>query len=368
MATVRNVNVSELTVPLRTPMYFATRRVADRDFTLVRLETGDGVVGNGVVYMHVGGIIEEKLKPILLGQDILYTEKLWRDMYREMYRDRKGAAIRAIAALDIALWDAKAKLLKLPIYKLLGGCKDRIACYGSGGYYRKSGKAGLDDLAEEMAGYVKRGLRAVKMKVGAIGLKDDLERVRVAREAIGPDIALMLDANNAYDITTAIRAGRAFEKYDPYWFEEPVWPEDLKTSAKVAKTLTMPVAAGELEYTRYGFRDLIDSQAVNILQPDAEVVGGVSEWLKVAALAAANNMTLAPHWAQELHVHLATAVDNSTWVEWFDRDNDIRKEDELYETSVTLQDGFAIPSNEPGFGINLNEEAIAKFAITHWLS
>ena len=162
---------------------------------------------------------------------------------------------------------------------------------------------------------------------------------------------------------TLKRIGKAFEKYDPYWFEEPVWTEDLLGSAKVAKALTTPVAAGELEYTRYGFRDLIDSQAVDIVQPDAEVVGGVSEWLKVAALASAYHMTVAPHWAQEVHVHLAAAVDNSTWIEWFERNNDIRKEDELYETSVIPQDGFAIPSSEPGFGIKLNEEAISRFKI-----
>jgi D-arabinonate dehydratase len=344
-------------------MSFATRRVDEREFTLVRIETDDGIFGNGVAYMHVGSIIEKKLKPLLLGQEILATERLWRDMYREMYRDRKGAAIRAIAATDIALWDAKGRTLELPIYKLLGACKDRVPCYGSGGYYRKKGKEGLDELAEEMNGYVKQGFRAVKMKVGAAALKDDLERVRAVREAIGSEINLMLDANNAYNTATAIKAGKAFEKYDIYWFEEPVWPDDLQGSSTVAKKLTTPIAAGELEYTRYGFRDLVYNEAVDILQPDAEVVGGVSEWMKVAALAAAYNMPVAPHWAQEIHVHLAAAVDNSIWVEWFDRDRDIRKEDELYETTVKLEDGFAIPSSEPGFGIRLNEEAVAKFTI-----
>jgi D-arabinonate dehydratase len=363
MATIKQVTVSELTVPLGAPMYFATRQVAARDLTLVRIESDNGIVGNGVTYMHVGGIVKEKLKPLLLGQEILSTEKLWRNMYHEMYRDRRGAAIRAIAAVDIALWDAKGKTLGLPVYKLLGACKDRIACYGSGGYYRKGGKEGLDELADEMQGYIKRGLRAVKMKVGARALKDDLERVRVARETIGPEIGLMLDANNAYDTASAIKAGKAFEKHDIYWFEEPVWPDDLEGSAKVARKLATPVAAGELEYTRYGFRDLIVNQAVDILQPDAEVVGGVSEWMKVASLAAAHNMSVAPHWAQEIHVHLASAVDNSTWIEWFDRNNDIRKEDELYETTVILQDGYAIPSNEPGFGIRLNEKAVEKFEV-----
>lgn len=361
MGTIESVSAIELSVPLQIPMHFATRAVSSRDFTLVRLELTNGIVGNGVVYMHVANIVEEKLKPLLLGQDVLDSEKLWRSMYREMYRDRKGAAIRAIGAADIAIWDAKAKTLGIPMFKLLGACRDRVPCYGSGGYYRKSGKEGIIEIQEEMSRYVKLGMKAVKMKVGGAPMKYDIERVDAARQAIGPDIGLMLDANNAYDSTSAIKAGREFEKYDIYWFEEPVWPDDFQGSAKVSSALTVPIAAGELEYTRYGFRDLIINDAARILQPDAEVVGGVSEWLKVVSLAASFNLSVAPHWAQEIHVHLASAIENSIWIEWFDRERDIRKEDELYESSVKIEDGFAVPSNESGFGIKLNEEAIAEF-------
>ncbi|MDH2900168.1 MAG: mandelate racemase/muconate lactonizing enzyme family protein [archaeon] len=362
MAVVKQVSTVELTVPLQRSMRFATRQVSARDFTLVQIETNDGVIGNGVVYMHVANIIEEKLRPLLLEQDVLDTEKLWRNMYREMYRDRKGAAIRAIGACDIALWDAKGKTLNLPVYKLLGACRDRVPCYGSGGYYRKTGREAINEIQEEVTKYVKSGFRAIKMKVGGLPLNDDLERVRAAREAAGANIEVMLDANNAYDSNTAIRAGKAYEKFDVYWFEEPVWPEDLAGSARVSRALSTPIASGELEYTRYGFRDLIISNAASILQPDAEVVGGVSEWLKVASLAASFNIPVAPHWAQEIHTHLASAVENSIWIEWFAKDLDIRKEDELYTSSVKLEDGFAIPSNEPGFGVKLNEDAIKKFS------
>jgi D-arabinonate dehydratase len=364
MTIVKKVEAVELSVPLNRVTSTSTRNISARDFTLVRIETDDGIAGTGVVYNHVGEIVNRNLAPKVLGADELATEKSWWDMYHEVYRDRKGAAIRALSAVDIALWDAKAKTLKLPLYKLLGARREKVPCYGSGGYYRKGQT--LEELADEVHNFLKRGLKAVKIRVGGQDLKTDVERVRAVREAIGSDTQLMLDANNAYDVSSAIKAGKAFQKFDITWFEEPVWPDDLSGSAEVAAALDVPVASGELEYTKYGFRDLIERRAVDIIQPDAEVVGGISEWMKVASMASAFRIPVAPHWAQEVHVHLTAAVDNALFVEWFNRESDIRKEDELYRSEVHMSEGYVIPGNSPGLGVEINEEAIDEFTTSRF--
>ena len=361
---MKKIETVELSVPLRRVTSTSTRNISARDFTLVRIETDDGIVGNGVVYNHVGEIVNRNLAPKVLGADVLATEKSWWDMYREVYRDRKGAAIRALSAVDISLWDAKAKTLKLPLYKLLGARRDKVPCYGSGGYYRKGQTP--EELVEEVNDFLKRGLKAVKIRVGGQNLKADVERVRAVREAIGSERQLMLDANNAYDVSSAIKAGKAFQKFDITWFEEPVWPDDLSGSAEVAAALDVPVASGELEYTKYGFRDLIERRAADIIQPDAEVVGGISEWLKVASMASAFRISVAPHWAQEVHVHLTAAIDNSLFVEWFNRESDIRKEDELYRSDVQMSEGYVSPGNSPGLGVEIKEDAIEAFATSRF--
>lgn len=360
---ITDVKTLGLSIPLERPVTFATRTVYERCFSIVQVVTDEGITGIGCVPignpLSVTAIIERNLKRLLVGETPFAVERIWEKMYREMYRDRKGSAIRAISAVDIALWDVIGKALKMPLYKLLGGYRDRVPCYASGGYYRES--KGLEELAKEMVGYVERGFAAVKMKVGALSLKRDVERVKAVRDAVGPDIDLMIDANNAYNAHTAIKAGREFEKYDIYWFEEPVWPDDVHGSALVAAALDTPVASGELEFTRYGFRDLIENRAVDIIQPDATVVGGISEWMKVAAMASAWRIPVAPHWEQEVHVHLAAAVPNVLTVEFFPREGDIRLEDRLYAEYMEPKKGYLEVPKKLGLGIELNEEALKKY-------
>lgn len=362
---IKSIKTLMLSIPLRKPVTFATRTVHRRQFSVVQVFTDEETYGIGCVPigdpLAVTGIIERKLKSLVVGENPFSTEKIWEEMYREMYRDRKGAAIRAISALDIALWDIKGKALKMPLYKLLGGYRDKVPCYASGGYYRE-GK-GLKGLEKEMVRYVEQGFTAVKMKVGAVSLKKDVERVKVARDAIGPDIDLMIDANNAYDTHTAIKAGRMFEKYDIYWLEEPVWPDNIKGSAEVAAALDTPVASGELEYLRYGFRELIENRAVDIIQPDATVVGGITEWIKVAAMASAWNIPVAPHWEQEIHMHLAAAVPSAFTVELFVKGGDIRLEDKIYKGYVEPEKGYLKVPNKSGLGIELDPDAIKKYQL-----
>jgi len=354
-----------LSVPLDRPIFFATRTVTERDLTVTKITTDDGVEGISCVPigepLSVSAVIERKLKPILLGEDPLDVERLWDSMYMEMRRDRKGAAIRAISGVDIALWDIKGKYFDLPLYKLLGGYRRRVPCYASGGYYHED--KGLKGIKEEMELYLDHGFTAVKMKIGAVSVREDIERVQMARKTIGPDVDLLIDANNAYDAPTAIKVGRALEGEGAYFFEEPVRPDDIQGSQLVADVLDIPIASGELEYTVWGFRDLIGSKAVDMIQPDATVLGGITEWTKVASLAKAYHIPISPHWEQEVHMHMVGAYPNTLWVEYFMREIGVRMEDRIYKDFVVAKDGFLEIPDKPGLGIELDETAIERFRV-----
>lgn len=362
---ITDVNTMALAVPLDRPIFFATRAVRERELSVTTIHTDEGITGLSCVPIgdpkSVTAIIERKLKPLVVGQDPFDTEFLWDRMFREMYRDRKGAAIRAISGVDIALWDIKGKALGMPLYKLLGGYRRRVPCYASGGYYHE-GK-GHKGLVEEMELYLKHGYRAVKIKIGGASLKEDAERVKVARKTIGPDVELLIDANNAYDAHAAIRVGRVLEEYDAFFFEEPVKPDDLPGSQLVAGVLDIPVASGELEYTVAGFRDLIERKAADIIQPDATVLGGITEWIKVAGLAKAFHIPISPHWEQEVHMHLVGAFPNALWVEFFMKEIEVRVEDKIYKDFVSPKDGYLEIPDEPGLGMRLDEAAVRRYRI-----
>ena len=236
-------------------------------------------------------------------------------MWRPKLVGRRGITTRIISGIDIALWDIKGKVSGLPIYKLLGGFTNKVDTYIAGGYYEK-GK-GLKELAKEMEDNVKIGARAVKIKVGAVSINEDIERVKICRDVIGKDVKLMVDANNAYRHYQAIEFARKAEKYDLFWFEEPVEPDDYIGQAEITRSTSIPVAAGENEYTRYGFRDMINHRAVDILQPDCLILGGVTEFMKVCALAQSNDLDIAPHGAQEVHIHLVSAIPNGLILEYY---------------------------------------------------
>ena len=214
------------------------------NLTFVKVLTDEGVTGIG---LGAGGAIEqaavEQLAPLLIGEDPVDVERLWPKMWVPKLVGRRGLTTRAIASIDMALWDIRGKLAGIPLYKLLGGYRDRVPTYVAGGYY-EPGK-GLKELAAEMEESVRMGARAVKMKVGGATLAEDVERVRVVRDAIGPEITLMVDANCAYRAYEAIRLAKRIEPYDIFWFEEPVMPDDYEGCRKVAEATSIPVATGE---------------------------------------------------------------------------------------------------------------------------
>jgi D-arabinonate dehydratase len=353
-----------VTIPNERPVKFATRTLTKRDYTIAKVVAENGLEGLGVVgfgvSMHVKEIIEKQLKQHVIGRNPLNFERIWEQMYREVYRDRKGLPIVALSAVDIAIWDLIGKFLKQPIHRLLGGYREKVPCYASGGYYREN--EGVKELLKEVESYLDKGFKAIKIKVGAVSLKQDLVRVRAVRELVGPEVQLMIDANNAYDPHTAIKAGREYEKYDIYWYEEPVWPDDLQGSAAVAAALDTPIASGELEYTRYGFRDIIQNRAADIIQPDAAILGGITEWLRVNAMAVAWNIGVAPHNAQEINSHLAGAKPNVLTVEFFVKGGDVRLEDKLFKEYREPENGYLKLPEESGLGLQLDEEVIARFS------
>jgi len=281
-------------------------------------------------------------------------------MWHPKLKGRRGLSTRAISAIDIALWDIKGKMCNLPVYKLLGGYTNRIPTYIAGGYYEE-GK-GLNELAKEMEDNVAMGARAVKMKIGGAPINEDVERIRVSREAVGSEVKLMVDANNAYRYYEAIEIARKIEKYDIFWFEEPVMPDDYRGHAMIAAATSIPVATGENEYTRYGFRDLIEHNAVAIINADAQIMGGVTEFMKVAALAAAYDLPVAPHGNQDVHVHLVSAIANGLIVEYY-RGTVDPMWGKSFREQLVLKDGYLEPPNRPGFGIELNEEALRPYRV-----
>jgi L-alanine-DL-glutamate epimerase-like enolase superfamily enzyme len=368
MATIESISVATARVPLDQVTSFATRTVSARDYGLVKVRAG-GVEGIGFCYAGSSGgtlvaqAVEHLLAPILLGRDSLLVEGLWQRMFEDtVLQGRAGSVMRAISILDCALWDANSRAAKLPLYKYLGACVERaVPAYASGGYYLP-GKT-PKKLGQEMAGYVKTGFRAVKMKVGRESPKEEEARVRAARDAIGPDVELMLDANNAWrDLPTAMRYMERFELYDPYWIEEPFFPDDIDNHARLARLTRVTVATGEIGTGRWHFKEILDKGAAQILQTDALVCGGVSEWKKIAATAASYGVTVCPHWFHDLHAHLVAATSNARYVEYFP-DDQVLNFRRLVDKQLKVDDGKLVLPTSPGLGFAFDEKAVARYAL-----
>jgi len=371
-STIVSVEACTVRIPLDNETSFATRVVRDRCYGLVRIRTDDGLEGIGFCYAgsRVGGLvataIRELFAPLLIGQDPWRVEALWDRMYREaLLHGRTGSVMRAVSILDNALWDRNAKAASLPLHRLLGGfATDGVPAYASGGYYLDGKTPGA--LADEVSQYVEAGFRAVKIKVGRLSPEEEEERVRAAREAIGPNVLLMLDANNAWDdLPTALQHVRRYERFDPHWIEEPFGPDDIDNHARLALRTPITVATGEIEAGRWRFKELMEKGAAVILQTDAAVCGGISEWRRIAATAASYGVQLAPHWFHDLHVHLVAATPNARWVEFFP-DDQVLNFRRLLDTQLKVREGRLMLPTRPGLGFGFDREAVASYQIDQW--
>ena len=352
--------------------------MAKQDAAIAVVETDEGVTGYGeckgtAVVMKT--VVEQVLKPLLVGQDPTRVEYLWEKMYsagrlelslkhgRPYHRaGNRGETIHAISGVDIALWDAFGKSLGLPVYKLLGGgVRERVMAYASGGW------APPEKTAEEVGGYREKGFRAVKIRVGGLDEpsfpRRSWERLRIARDTLGSDAPLMMDAHGGLTIDRAIRLARGAEEVGITWFEEPVLAADDPAGlAEVRRTIPMPVSTGESETTRFAFKELIELRAADVLQPDVSVCGGITEMRRIAALALAHGFVLAPHnWGSALlfvaSLQVTAATPNAVWFEYPQGFGYLLQD--LLAEPLPMPDAegwVPIPSG-PGLGIALQPEA-----------
>jgi D-arabinonate dehydratase len=329
-----------------------------------------GVLGSNMMDDVCKQIILNQLKPLILGEDPKNYERVWRKMFGAEAKWRppiaKGEVVRAISALDTAMWDIIGKELHTPVYKLLGGYRDEVPCYASGGHYVSltSHSENLKYLESEMAQYMEMGFKAVKMRVGRDIAKDS-ERVKLVREVIGPDVKLMIDFNSSPShyggVPYALKFMRALEKYDPFWFEDPLVLDDRAGLKQLSDTIDTAVATGEYEQSLWGFRDLIVNKIVDILLPDATAFcGGISQWRKIAAMAEAFQVPVAAHIGDMAHIHCVAGVPNGLIVEVF---MPLDKGRRMYEVNPLIfpnEDGLLEVPEKAGLGIELNEEYIKR--------
>lgn len=354
------ISTQEYRWPRAKPITNGLHTYTHVDFALVKIETDIGLTGIG---LGNGGPIWRAsvatLGNLLIGEDPIDVERLWNKMWVPKLTGRRGLVTRAISSIDIGLWDIRGKAANMPLYKLLGGFRDRVPTYIAGGYYEE-GK-GLKELAQEMEQNLRMGAKAVKIKVGGVPIREDIARVRTVRETIGPDVKLLIDANCAYRWYQAVQLARRVEECDIFWFEEPVQPDDYDGHRKLAQATIIPIATGENEYTRYGFRDLIKHDAASIFNADAKILGGVTEFMKVAALAQSVDLDIAPHGSQDIHVHLVAAIANGLILEFY-RDSTDPMWGRIYNDTLRLNDdGTVSAPNVPGIGVDPNYAALAEY-------
>ncbi len=348
-----------------------------RTCLVCRIDTDDGITGWGEAFgparIHKT-IIDHYYAQYLQGKDPFDTQVIWEQLYN-MFRDngQKGVTIQALSAVDIALWDIKGKAVGRPVFQMMGGSsRTRIEPYATG-VYRRYTKNEIGECTAEAASYINQGFRGVKVKVG-FGEKYDVELVGSVREAIGPDAALMVDANHAYNATSAIRIGRLLEQFDLTWFEEPVPPEDLAGYQEVRAKLNVPIAGGEAEFTRYGLQHLIQNRCVDIVQPDCTITGGLSEFSKIATLCTMANVQCIPHvWGSGIAlmagIHAAFSLPDfppslepaTAYVE-YDRTPNVFRE-RLATGVPEVTDGWICAPGRPGLGVEVDEGVIEEYSV-----
>ncbi len=345
---------------------------------LVRVSTDQGLSGVGSVGVGNGAaayIIEHHLKDLVTGENPFDVEFLWERMFRSTLNyGRKGLVLEAISAVDIALWDILGKATGQPVYNLLGGStRQQIRVYASRLYAHKD----LDLLANRAKAFVNQGFTAIKQRFGygpqdgMQGMRKNLDLIRIVRDAVGSDIELAADAYMGWDVSYAIRMIRMIEDagLNLQWVEEPVIPEDIAGYAEIRSAVNTPISGGEHEFTRYGYRELIHSRAVDILQPDVNRVGGITEARKIWAMASAYNLSVIPHAGQVHNYHLVMSHLNSPIAEYFPAPEEGGAPDDdtlfwkLFVGEPRAKNGFINLSDIPGLGVELHEENIAKWRI-----
>lgn len=357
--------------------------LTDFDMTLVVITTDTGLQGFGEAKAAVGSsgvcasivtCVENEIKPLLVGKDARQISKIWEHIYngtRDHYSlsrgrkfpilGRRGLTISAMSGVDTALWDLKGKALGVPVADLLGGsCRDKMEAYASGGW------ASADKIGDQLNGYIEKGFSGVKMRVGIMDqtVAESIKRVKAAREAIGPDIKLMTDAHGTFSVPEAKQFCRGVEDCNLYWFEEPISPDNRHGTAEVRQATSIPIALGESEFTAFDIRDLIEVRAMDVVQPDAAIIGGITESMRVAHLAHTFQLELAPHcWGSAFSfmagVNVAFASPAAVVIEFSLGGNPMMYD--LVNEKITVEKGMISAPTAPGLGLTPNWDFVHEF-------
>ncbi|MFI6956174.1 mandelate racemase/muconate lactonizing enzyme family protein [Nocardia sp. NPDC050408] len=365
---ITSVKISSVTVPLPTGISDAKvltgrqKPMTEVAVLFAEITTEAGLEGIGISYSKRAGgpgqfAHAREIAPVLLGEDPSDIAKIWdKLMWAGASVGRSGLSVQAIAAFDVALWDLKAKRAGLPLAKLLGAHRDSVRCYNtSGGFLH----APIEEVLDRATESLEHGIGGIKIKVGHPDHAVDLTRLTAVREKLGDRVPLMVDANQQWDRPTARRMCRAFEPFGLVWIEEPLDAYDFDGHAQLSATFDTAIATGEMLTSVAEHTQLITARGADIVQPDAPRVGGITQFLKVMALADSQNLQLAPHFAMEIHIHLAAAYPREPWVEhfeWFDS---------LFNERLEIADGRMRLSSRPGLGITISDQARAWTTAEH---
>jgi L-alanine-DL-glutamate epimerase-like enolase superfamily enzyme len=345
--------------PLETPIGNATATIAEFSYLAIFLDTDEGVSGENLIFtirpeqLKLLDAMVHALGAAVIGRDPDDTEGFWAEAWKRInFIGFAGVSIMGISAIDGAMWDLRGRVHGLSIARLIGRRRDKVATYASGGLWLTQSTSEMARQGEEFGA---AGFRAMKLRLaGDAGI--DLPRLAALREAVGPGVQLMVDANQGMSAKGAMALARQMEAFDIAWFEEPVAAHDLEASAEVARGITMPLASGENEYTRHGFARMIAMRAADILMPDLQRVGGPSEFLKVAALAATHGKPISSHLFPEQSLQLLGAIDGVHSLEhlsWYAP---------LYSESLEMVGGEVLVPDRPGWGFSFDPAALKRFA------
>lgn len=358
---ITGMRFAQVEIPLAKPIRTAIHDVRSVGCVLVYLDTDAGITGEAynftmnAVRLDVLQAMLESFSRQVVGKDPHDVECIWDAMWRDSnFFGQKGVSIFAMSSIDTACWDIVGKAAGKPLYKLFGACRDSVDVYASGGLWLS---LSIDELVEEARAFLADGFRAMKIRVGKKRVAEDVKRVAAVRDAIGPDVALMADANQGFSVSHAIRLGRYMEEFALEWFEEPVPAWDLEGHAAVAAALDTPIASGETEYTRYGMRDMLTAKAADVLMPDLQRIGGLTELRRVANLASSFDVPVSTHIFTEQSLSIAGSASNCIYLEhmpWFES---------LYREPMRLIDGrMAMPEGD-GLGFTFDPDAVDRYRI-----
>ena len=361
MSTIERVEIFQVDLSPKVVRTDAIQSFVKQETPIVRLTCADGAQGVGYTYtIGTGGssvvaLLRDHLAPRLLGEDPWQIERLWKALFFHTHATAVGAITSlALAAIDTALWDLKCRRIGVPLWKAAGGAQPRVPVYTTeGGWLHHSAQQLVDEAVQAQA----QGFKGAKVKVGRPSIAEDVTRLTAVRKAVGESFELMVDANQAFTVAEARRRAHAYSDLNLGWLEEPLPAEDVGGHVELAAAASMPIAVGESIYHASHFREYLERDACSIVQVDCARIGGITPWLKVAHLAEAFNVAVCPHFLMELHVSLTAAVPNGAWVEY------IPQLDTITASRMAMAEGYAIPPDTAGLGIDWDFRAIERLAV-----